>query len=232
MTKIKWKPGNMLYPLPAVIVTCGETVSEYTGLTIAWTGTVCTNPPMTYVSIRPSRHSYDIIKRQGGFVINLTTEDITYETDYLGVRSGAKEQKLDVLKLDYDLGEIIKAPLLKRSPVCIECKTVEIKELGSHHMFLAEVVNVHVEESLIDDNNKFHLEQSNPIVYSHGSYYGLGKYKGKFGYSVQKKEVHNKDVHNKEVHKKEVHKNEAQTKENKSSVIKKHKIKKKSQHNK
>jgi flavin reductase (DIM6/NTAB) family NADH-FMN oxidoreductase RutF len=186
MAKIKWKSGNMVYPLPAVIVTCGENESEYTGLTIAWTGTICTNPPMTYVSIRPTRHSYEIIKRQGGFVINLTTEDIVYETDYLGVVSGAKEQKLKVLGLDYDLGEVIRAPLLKKSPVCIECKTVEIKELGSHHMFLAEVVHIHVEEELLDESNKFHLEKSNPIVYSHGSYFGLGQYKGKFGYSVQK----------------------------------------------
>lgn len=186
MSKIKWKPGNMVYPLPAVIVTCGESPEEYTGLTIAWTGTICTNPPMTYVSIRPSRHSYDIIKRQGGFIINLTTEELTYETDYLGVRSGAKEQKLDVLKLEYDLGEIIKAPMLKKSPVCIECRTVEIKELGSHHMFLAEVVNLHVEETYLDAHNKFHLQKSKPIVYSHGNYFGLGEYQGKFGYSVEK----------------------------------------------
>jgi len=186
MTKIKWKPGNMVYPLPAVIVTCGETTEEYTGLTIAWTGTICTNPPMTYVSIRPERHSYEIIKRQGGFVINLTTEELTYATDYMGVRSGAKEQKLDILKLEYDLGEIIKAPLLKKSPVCIECRTTEIKELGSHHMFLAEVVNVHVDDSYMDAQQKFHLEKSKPIVYSHGNYFGLGQYKGKFGYSVEK----------------------------------------------
>lgn len=186
MSKIKWKPGNMVYPLPAVIVTCGESPEEYTGLTIAWTGTICTNPPMTYVSIRPTRHSYDIIKRQGGFIINLTTEELTFETDYLGVRSGSKERKLDVLKLDYDLGEIIKAPMLKKSPVCIECRTVEIKELGSHHMFLAEVVNLHVEESYLDAQNKFHLQKSKPIVYSHGNYFGLGAYQGKFGYSVEK----------------------------------------------
>jgi len=186
MTKIKWKPGNMVYPLPAVIVTCGETKDEYTGLTIAWTGTICTNPPMTYVSIRPERHSYEIIKRIGGFVINLTTEELTFATDYMGVRSGAKEQKLDILKLEYDLGEIIKAPLLKKSPVCIECRTTEIKELGSHHMFLAEVVNVHVEDSYMDAQQKFHLEKSKPIVYSHGNYFGLGQYKGKFGYSIEK----------------------------------------------
>lgn len=187
MGKIQWKPGNMLYPLPAVIVTCGENEGEYNGLTIAWTGTVCTNPPMTYISVRPSRHSYDIIKRRGGFVINLTTEEMTFATDYLGVRSGADEDKLARMNLDYDIGDIIKAPLLKKSPVCIECRTVEVKELGSHHMFLAEVVKVHVEEDLMDENNKFHLNKSRPVTYSHGSYFGLGKYRGKFGYSVEKK---------------------------------------------
>lgn len=187
MGKKQWKPGNMLYPIPAVIVTCGESEEEYNGITIAWTGTICTNPPMTYISVRPSRHSYELIKKQGGFVINLTTEELAYATDYLGVRSGAKEDKLSKMNLDYDIGEIIKAPLLKKSPVCIECKTTEIKELGSHHMFMAEVVKVHVDESLIDDNDRFHLEKSHPIVYSHGNYYGIGNYKGNFGYSVAKK---------------------------------------------
>ncbi len=187
MSKIQWKPGNMLYPLPVVIVTCGETTEEYNGITIAWTGTICTNPPMTYISIRPTRHSYDIIKRQGGFVINLTTEEMAFATDYIGVKTGAKEAKLDKMKLDYDIGEIIKAPLLRNSPVCIECETTEILELGSHHMFMAKVVKVHVEENLMDDSNKFHLDKSKPIVYSHGNYYGLGEYKGKFGYSVSKK---------------------------------------------
>lgn len=187
MGKIQWKPGNMLYPLPAVIVTCGEKEEEYNGITIAWTGTICTNPPMTYISVRPSRHSYDIIKRCGGFVINLTTEEMTFATDYIGVRSGSVEDKLDKMNLDYDIGDIIKAPLLRKSPVCIECETTEIKELGSHHMFMAKVVKVHVEEELMDANNKFHLDKSNPIVYSHGNYFGLGDYKGKFGYSVEKK---------------------------------------------
>lgn len=199
MGKIQWKPGNMVYPLPAVIVTCGESVEEYNGITIAWTGTICTNPPMTYISVRPSRHSYEIIKKQGGFVINLTTEELTFATDYLGVRSGAKEDKLSNMNLDYDIGEIIKAPLLKKSPVCIECKTTEIKELGSHHMFMAEVVKVHIDESYLDVNDRFHLERSKPIVYSHGNYYGLGDYKGKFGYSVakKKKKTKNKPINNK-----------------------------------
>lgn len=186
MSKIQWKPGNMLYPLPAVIVTCGENEEEYNGITIAWCGTICTNPAMTYISVRPTRHSYDLIKKQMGFVINLTTEDICFETDYVGVRSGANEKKLQQMNLDYDIGEIVKSPLLKKSPVCIECKVVEIKELGSHHMFLAEVVKVHVEEAYMDENNKFHLDKSKPIVYSHGQYYGLNDKLGRFGYSVMK----------------------------------------------
>lgn len=192
MGKIQWKPGNMLYPLPAVLVTCGENEEEYNAITIAWTGTICTNPPMTYISVRPSRHSYDIIKRQGGFVINLTTESMTFATDYCGVRSGAKEEKLVSMKLDYEIGHIIKAPLLKDSPVCLECRTTEIKELGSHHMFMAEVVKVHVDEQYLDEDHRFHLDKSEPIVYSHGKYFGLGKYKGKFGYSVEKKKKHHR----------------------------------------
>ncbi len=187
MSKQTWKPGNMLYPLPSVIVTCGENETEYNGLTIAWTGTVCTNPPMTYISVRPSRHSYDIIKRQGGFVINLTTQDMAFATDYCGVRSGSHEDKLSVLGIKYDIGDIIKAPLLKDSPVNIECQTVDVQELGSHHMFLAKVVNVHVDEKYLDEHNKFHLDHAKPIVYSHGQYFGLGEALGKFGYSVQKK---------------------------------------------
>ncbi len=200
MGKIQWKPGNMLYPLPAVIVTCGENKEEYNAITIAWTGTICTNPPMTYISVRPSRHSYDLIKKQGGFVINLTTEAMTYPTDYCGVRTGAKEDKLTKMNLDYDIGHIIKAPLLKDSPVCLECKTIEIKELGSHHMFMAEVVQVHIDEKYMDKNDKFHLDRSHPIVYSHGSYFGLGEYKGKFGYSVAKKKHKERDK-SKPVHK-------------------------------
>lgn len=208
MGKVQWKPGNMIYPLPAVIVTCGETEEEYNGLTIAWTGTVCTNPPMTYISVRPTRHSYPIIKRQGGFVINLTTEAMAFATDYVGVRSGAKEDKLKKMGLEYEIGEIIKAPLLKDSPVCIECETVDIQELGSHHMFLAKVVKVHVDESLMDDTGKFHLDQAHPLVYNHGHYFGLGEPHGRFGHSVMKgskdtkrnqrnKKTNNKNTNNK-----------------------------------
>lgn len=186
MAKISWKPGNMIYPLPAVIVTCGSNESEYNAITVAWTGTICTNPPMTYISVRPERHSYDIIRRNGSFIINLTTEEMVKATDYIGVRSGAKEDKLEKTKLAYSIGEVVKAPVLTASPVSIECRVTEIKELGSHHMFIAEVVNVQVDDRFMDESNKFHLDQSRLIAYSHGRYFGLGQFLGKFGHSVEK----------------------------------------------
>lgn len=163
MRKVQWKPGNMLFPVPAVIITCGTDEQSYNAITIAWTGTICTNPPMTYISLRKNRYSYSIIKEQMGFVINLTTEELAYATDYCGVRSGANENKLEKLKLTYRIGDRTKSPLLDKSPVNIECKVVEIKELGSHDMFIAEVVNVYVDEQYIDKNNQFNLFQSKPI---------------------------------------------------------------------
>lgn len=194
MTKISWKPGNMIYPLPAVIVTCGSDESEYNAITIAWTGTVCTNPPMTYISVRPERHSYAIIKKNGGFIINLTTEEMVKATDYIGVRSGANEDKLAAMNLSYSIGEVVKAPVLTASPVSIECLVKEVMELGSHHMFLAEVVNVQVDDRYMDEANKFHLDQSKLIAYSHGRYFGLGEYLGKFGYSVEKQDAKKKMI--------------------------------------
>jgi flavin reductase (DIM6/NTAB) family NADH-FMN oxidoreductase RutF len=192
MAKKQWKPGNMLFPVPAVIVTCGESKETYNGITIAWTGTICTNPPMTYISVRKNRHSYQIIKEQGGFVINLTTEEMAYATDYCGVKSGAKEDKLSRLNLDYEIGELIKSPLLKMSPVNLECKVTEIKELGSHDMFMAEIVRVHIDDQYLDEDNRFRLDLSKPICYNHGEYFGLGRKVGKFGYSIEKKKTRNK----------------------------------------
>ncbi|OGO82309.1 MAG: flavin reductase [Clostridiales bacterium GWD2_32_19] len=187
MGKILWKPGNMVYPIPAVIVTCGNCEENYNAITVAWTGTICTNPPMTYISIRPSRHSYKIIEENMEFVINLTTEDLVRATDYCGVRSGKDENKIVNAKLTLVPGKEVKAPLISESPVNIECKVVEIKKLGSHDMFMAEVVAVHVDDKYIDEDNKFHLDDSKPICYSHGLYFGLGEKLGKFGYSVEKK---------------------------------------------
>ena len=185
MSKLKWKAGTMLYPLPAVMVSCGDE-KEDNIITVAWTGTICTDPAMTYVSIRPERHSYDIIKRTGEFVINLTTKALAYQTDFAGVRSGKDIDKFDTLKLTKEKANEVKCPLIKESPVNIECRVVEIKELGSHHMFIAEVLCVDVDEKYLDETGKFNLEKCELISYSHGQYYNLGENLGRFGFSVKK----------------------------------------------
>lgn len=184
--KAVWKPGNMVYPVPAVMVTAADGNGRSNILTIAWTGTVCTNPPMAYISVRPERYSYGMIKETGEFVINLTTEKLAFATDYCGVRSGRDTDKWRETGLTPAPASKVKPPLIAESPVNIECRVTEIKELGSHHMFLAEVVAVDVDESLLNDKGKFELSRSNPIVYSHGEYYGLSKLLGTFGYSVRK----------------------------------------------
>lgn len=187
MAKQVWKPGNMIYPLPAVLVSCGDDTSNCNIITIAWTGTICTNPPMTYISIRPSRYSYDLIKRTEEFVINLSTEQLVKAVDYCGVRSGRNLNKFEAMKLTPVAGQNVKAPIIKESPVNIECRLKEIVKLGSHDMFLAEVVAVQVDEEYMDKDGKFHLEQTKPICYSHGTYFSLNKSLGTFGYSVKKK---------------------------------------------
>lgn len=187
MGKITWKPGNMIYPLPAVLVTCKDIDGTMNIITVAWTGTVCTNPPMTYISLRPSRFSYGIIERTKEFVINLTTEKLVRATDYCGVRSGRDVNKFKEMNLTPQSASIVDAPLIKESPVNIECRVHSITPLGSHHMFLAEVLAVNVEDEYLDENKKFHLDQSKPICYSHGTYYGLTNPLGTFGFSVTKK---------------------------------------------
>lgn len=188
MGKVLWKPGTMIYPLPAVMVSCGESVEEYNIITISWTGTICTNPPMCYISVRPERHSYDIIKRTGGYVINLTTEPLARATDWCGVKSGAGFNKFSEMKLTAVQASIVKAPLIKECPVNIECAVQEIKPLGSHHMFISEVVAVHADEELIEEpGGAFRLDNAGLICYSHGKYFTLGKFIGKFGYSVKRK---------------------------------------------
>lgn len=189
MAKQEWKPGNMLYPLPAVMVSVADKDGNNNIITVAWTGTVCTNPPMLSISVRPERYSYHMIKETDEFVVNLTTESLAYATDYCGVRSGREVDKFKEMKLTPEAATQVKAPLIKESPVNIECKVKEVLELGSHHMFLAEVVAVHVDESYLNEKNKFELSKSKPIVYSHGEYYGIGKLLGTFGYSVRKKDV-------------------------------------------
>ncbi len=178
----------MVYPLPAVMVSCGETPEEYNIITIAWTGTISTDPAQCYVSIRPSRHSYDIIKRTGEFVINLTTADLARATDWCGVKSGRKFDKFKEMNLTPVKGEKVSAPIIAESPINIECKVKEIKDMGVHHMFIAEVVNIQASEKYMDPNNgKFELAAANPLIYVHGAYYQMGKRIGKFGFSVEKK---------------------------------------------
>lgn len=188
MSKISWKPGTMLYPLPAVMVSCGDKPENYNIITIAWTGTINSNPPMCSISIRPERHSYQLIKDCGDFVINLTTEDLAFATDWCGVKSGRNVNKFKEMNLTPEKAQLVKAPLIKESPINIECKVTEIKQLGSHDMFIAEVVNVNADEQYLDlETGKFEFSLSKPIAYSHGNYYALGKQLGKFGFSVQKK---------------------------------------------
>ncbi len=185
--KQEWKPGNMLYPVPAVMVTVADKKGQDNIITVAWTGTVCTNPPMVYISVRPERFSYHMIEESGEFVINLTTRNLAYATDYCGVKSGRDIDKFASLKLTRQKASKVMPPLIGESPVNLECKVTQCIELGSHHMFLAEVVAVHASEAYMDQTGKFHLEQAEPMVYSHGVYCGLKDILGTFGYSVKKK---------------------------------------------
>ena len=188
MSKQSWKPGTLIYPLPAVLVTTGATPEEYNMLTIAWTGTICTDPPMCYISVRKERHSYDIIRRTGEFCINLTTEAMAHATDWCGVRSGRNENKWKATGLTPMSTPHVSAPIIAESPLSICCRVREVKELGSHDMFIADVVGVEADDRYIDpETGKFSLDKANPIVYSHGEYYSLGKLIGHFGWSVRKK---------------------------------------------
>ncbi len=186
MSKEIWKPGNMLYPLPVVMVSMTDARGRHNIITIAWAGTICTNPPMVSISVRPERYSYPILKETGEFVINLTTKDLVFATDYCGVKSGRDVDKFKELNLTPVAAEQVKAPLIAESPVNLECRVTEVIPLGSHDMFLAEVVAVHAQKQYMDEKGKFHLEQAQPIVYSHGAYLETGKMLGTFGYSVQK----------------------------------------------
>ncbi len=187
MAKQSWKPGNMLYPLPVVMVSVADQAGRQNILTVAWAGTICTNPPMVSISVRPERYSYHMIKESGEFVINLTTEELAFATDYCGVVSGRDHDKFAEMKLTALPGEQVSAPLIAESPVNLECRVTKIEELGSHHMFLAEVVAVHADERYMDAKGKFELADAKPIVYSHGTYFSLKEPVGSFGYSVRKK---------------------------------------------
>lgn len=187
MAKQIWKAGNMVYPLPAVMVTCRDKDGNDNIITVAWTGTICTNPAMAYISVRPERHSYNMIKETGEFVINLTTKKLTYATDYCGVKSGRDVDKFKECKLTKEDAVHVNVPMIKESPVNIECKVERIDELGSHHMFVAKVLAVHADEKYMDEKGKFDLAKADLIVYSHGEYYSMGEKLGTFGYSIKKK---------------------------------------------
>lgn len=187
--KQDWKPGTMIYPLPAVMVSCGATPEEYNILTVSWTGTICSEPAMCYISVRPQRHSYDIIKRNGCFVINLTNNSLARATDFCGVRSGRDVDKFKEMKLTPGKAHFVAAPTIEESPVSIECEVVEIKPLGSHDMFIARVVNVQVDEKYILEDGKLDMAAMDLIAYTHGEYFDVSNPKGFFGWSVRRKKV-------------------------------------------
>ena len=187
MAKQTWKPGNMLYPLPAVLITVADKQGNSNIFTVAWAGTICSDPAMVSISVRPSRYSYHMIQETGEFVINLTTRDLAFATDYCGVKSGRDVDKFKELGLHTTAADKVCAPLLEESPVNMECKVTQVQHLGTHDMFIAEVVSVHADEKYMDENGKFSLEKADPIAYSHGTYYTLGEKLGTFGYSVKNK---------------------------------------------
>lgn len=195
MSKISFKAGNMLYPLPVVMVSVADKEGKSNILTVAWAGTVCTNPPMVSISVRPERYSYHMLKETGEFVINLTTRDLAKATDYCGVRSGRDVDKWKEMNLTPVPSLEVKVSSIAESPVNIECRVHHVEKLGSHHMFVAEVVAVQVDDAYMDDKKSFHLSQAKPIVYSHGEYYLLGEKLGTFGYSVRKTVKKNKKTH-------------------------------------
>lgn len=186
MSKTMWKPGTFLYPLPAVMVSCG-TMEKSNIITVAWTGILNTDPATLYISVRPTRYSYKIIKESREFIINLTTKELARATDWCGVRTGAKVDKFKEMNLHKEKANFVKCPMIKESPVSVECKVKEIKELGSHHMFIAEVLAINADEKYINEKGAFDISKCDLIAYSNGHYYQLGKKIGKFGFSVQKK---------------------------------------------
>ena len=187
MSKVSWRSGTQIYPLPAVIVTCGDSPKNWNMLTISWVGTICSDPAMCYISVRPERASYPLLLKNMEFTINLTTEKMAFATDWAGVRSGKDFNKWEKTGLTPLEGEMVKSPTILESPLSIECRIKEVIHLGSHDMFISDVLNVRVDEELIDETGKFHLEEAGLIAYSHGQYFELGKAIGKFGFSVKKR---------------------------------------------
>ena len=186
MSKDSWKPGNMLYPVPAVMVSCQRPGEKANIITLAWAGTICSDPAMLSISIRPERYSHDIIKETGEFVVNIVSSELVKACDWCGVKSGRDVDKFKEMKLTEFKSEYMDIPAIEESPVNIYCKVKKIEKLGSHDMFIAEVVGVTVDDKYMDDKGRFRLSDANPVAYSHGEYYQLGKKLGKFGYSVKK----------------------------------------------
>lgn len=187
MGKVNFKPGNMLYPLPVVMVSVADKEGKPNIITVGWTGTINSDPAMLSISVRKERYSYHMLMESGEFCVNLTNEDLAWATDYCGVKSGRDTDKWEKAGLTPGKCDLIGAPLIVESPVNIECKVTKTEDLGSHTIFYGEVVSVHVDENLLDENNVFHFNDCNPIAYSHGRYFTLGNEIGKFGYSVKKK---------------------------------------------
>lgn len=188
--KLQWEPKTLVYPVPAVMLSCGDSPENYNIITIAWTGTINSSPTMLYASIRKSRLSYEIVKRTEEFVINLTTKELAFQTDWCGVHSGRDYDKFKEMQLTPKKGEKVKAPLIVESPVNLECKVVEIKELGTHVMFIAEVVHIQADEKYLNPKtNVYELFKSNPLVYFNGHYYEMGEYIGKYGFAATKEKA-------------------------------------------
>ena len=181
-----WKPGTFIYPIPAVMISCGD-MEKSNIITVAWTGITCSTPAKVYISVRPERYSYEIIKSTKEFVINLTTKELAYATDWCGVKSGRDVDKFKEMHLTKERANFVSCPMIKESPVSVECKVEEIKELGSHHMFSADVLAINADEKYIDENGAFDISKCGLIAYANGGYYTLNEKIGKFGFSVQKK---------------------------------------------
>jgi len=188
MAKKEWKAGTFIYPIPAVMVTSGD-MEKSNIMTVAWTGILNTKPAMCYISVRPERYSYNLIKESGEFVINLTNEKLAYATDWCGVRSGKDYDKFKEMNLTKEKANHVKCPIIKESPVAVECKVKEIRELGTHHVFIAEVLSIDADEKYIDEKGAFDISKCDLIAYANGGYYSLDKKIGKFGFSVQKKKI-------------------------------------------
>ena len=187
MSKLMWKPGTMLYPVPSVMVSCTNNQGENNIITIAWTGIICSDPAMLYISVRPERHSYHMIKETGDFVVNIPNRRLAFATDYCGVKSGKDVNKFEQLKLTPAKSNLVAAPYIDECPVSLECKVKDIIKLGSHDMFVAEIMCVNVDDSLLDSKGKLHLNKADLICYNHGEYRTLADSLGTFGFSVKKK---------------------------------------------